>query len=371
MTTILTLNKRMGISGLKRLLNAHCIEITRTIENVTDEQRDVSIVNDNSRAFEVVHLSVFSGLTIGIDISTYLYKYICNGNSLYRSISKQVNTLHSNGIVPLYVFDGTPPIDKKNTIMERTERHESSIINYKTVLDQQKLIYGEGLTEEQLLNISIELREAKRHIQVKPTKENIANVKEMLTFLGVRWMVANTESDILLSQLFKSGTINAIMSEDYDTLPFGCNLYIRDYSHDATVTVYRLPVILKLLKLTYEQFVDLCILAGCDYSKTIKKMAIVTAYKKLIELNDIETIVTNTDPENIPSPFNYISARNIFRNAVDTLSSVEQCTSLLETPLQFNETAYNDFMNRNTVIKRSTKRNIDRLSKNRNSIKTD
>jgi flap endonuclease-1 len=351
----------MGVTGLKRLINAQCVEFVRS-----DEQNE-----DATPAFETVSLSVFSGYKVGVDTSTYLYKYKCNGNSLYRSISKQVKTLRSNGIIPLYVFDGIPPTDKIDTIQERTERRVSSQTNYNTILEEQKMIYGDNLSEDELLKLSITLREAKRRIQVRPTKTDIANVKEMLTLLGVRWMNAVTESDILLSQLFKSGTINAIMSDDYDTLPFGCEVYLRDYSHDGTVTLYRLPVILKMLKLTYNQFVDLCILAGCDYCKTIKKMAIVRAYSNLLKYGNIETIIQNTDPDNIPLSFNYVSARNIFINAMDSNTAVEECTALLNTPLQFNETAYNEFMNHNTVVRKSTESNIAKLSKSRNSVKTE
>jgi hypothetical protein len=97
-------------------------------------------------------------------------------------------------------------------------------------------------------------------------------------------------------------------------------------------------------------------------------MAIVRAYSKIKELKDIETIITVTDSSNIPEPFNYVSARNIFINPCDTVDAVEKCRTLLSNTLQFNETAYTEFMNNNIITKQSTESNITKLSNMRKKV---
>ena len=47
------------------------------------------------------------------------------------------------------------------------------------------------------------------------------------------------------------------------------------------VLEFSLDKILAGLDLTYDQFVDVCILAGCDYCETIRGIAATTAYKQV------------------------------------------------------------------------------------------
>jgi len=82
---------------------------------------------------------------------------------------------------------------------------------------------------------------------------------------------------------------------------------------------------LKGLELTYDEFVDLCILCGCDYTDTIDGVGPVTAYKLIKENKTIENVIkaiekSNDDPKKkkkyvIPKEFNYEDARDLFKKA--------------------------------------------------------
>lgn len=71
--------------------------------------------------------------------------------------------------------------------------------------------------------------------------------------------------------------------------------------------------------MSYLQFIDLCILCGCDFTKTtIKTIGIKTALKLIKQHNNIENILEYLKSNNKEVPtideFNYIFARNQFIN---------------------------------------------------------
>lgn len=48
---------------------------------------------------------------------------------------------------------------------------------------------------------------------------------------------------------------------------------------------------LKELDLNYDEFVDLCILCGCDYTDTIEGIGPITAFKMIKEHKTIEGVI--------------------------------------------------------------------------------
>lgn len=49
--------------------------------------------------------------------------------------------------------------------------------------------------------------------------------------------------------------------------------------------------------ITYEQFIDLCILLGCDYCGTIRGIGPKKAFELIKQYDNIETILGNLDPK--------------------------------------------------------------------------
>mmetsp|Transcript_13560 Transcript_13560/g.1210 ORF Transcript_13560/g.1210 Transcript_13560/m.1210 type:complete len:81 (+) Transcript_13560:706-948(+) len=76
--------------------------------------------------------------------------------------------------------------------------------------------------------------------------------------------------------------------------------------------------------MTYEEFVDMCILCGCDYTCTIEGIGPVTAYKLIKEHKNIEKVIEHLKKENesdkkkkkfeIKPEFNYKESRELFYN---------------------------------------------------------
>lgn len=86
-----------------------------------------------------------------------------------------------------------------------------------------------------------------------------------------------------------------------------------------------LEKVLSCLDLSYEEFVDLCIICGSDYTSTITGIGAIKAYKFIHENRTIEKVLKAIDREIfsskgkkvkyiIPGEFPYQEARDLFMN---------------------------------------------------------
>ena len=77
-----------------------------------------------------------------------------------------------------------------------------------------------------------------------------------------------------------------------DKLCFSCPILIRDlYNKDDNVIQIELDLLLKGLNLNMDEFIDLCILCGCDYSSLIEGIGKINAYKLIKEHKNIENVL--------------------------------------------------------------------------------
>ncbi|XP_059827548.1 probable flap endonuclease 1 homolog isoform X2 [Hypanus sabinus] len=157
--------------------------------------------------------------------------------------------------------------------------------------------------------------------KVAETAEPVARTgrrdcQRLLTLLGVPYIEAPAEAEATCAALVKSGKVHCTATEDMDALPFGCTRLVRNVSakKDARVEEFSLPDILKALNLTQEQFVDLCILMGCDYCEKIRGVGLKRALPLIQTHKSIEGIVQNLDARRFPAPedWPYQEARTLF-----------------------------------------------------------
>ena len=79
----------MGIKNLNRFLKDNC----------------------SKQAIRKIKLENLRGKVIAVDASIYMYRYQTD-NALIEQMYMLLSTLLSNGIIPLFIFDGKPPDDK-------------------------------------------------------------------------------------------------------------------------------------------------------------------------------------------------------------------------------------------------------------------
>ena len=114
-------------------------------------------------------------------------------------------------------------------------------------------------------------------------------------------------------------------TEDMDALTFGTRYLLRGFnSKKEPICQIDLKQVLEGFEMTQAEFIDLCVLCGCDYTHSIGGMGPVTAFKMLKENGDIEGVLKkvqelNEDPDKkkkfmIPDNFLYEESRELFVN---------------------------------------------------------
>jgi flap endonuclease-1 len=315
----------MGIKNLKVILNQNC-----------------------KNAINVRKLNVYSGMTVAIDLSIFLYKYLYNNNDHIEGLTRLILRLLKSQITPLFVFDGAPPEEKNITLLDRKEKKE--ILNIKKIVvescidinkdnfdsfkeDLQNIINATKTKVESFQMDENEMKDlfdkSKEELEqeVDKIKRKIIYVnsyhtdssKELFDFFGVRYIHENCEAEALMSVLCKNGIVQACISEDMDTLPCGTSLLLKNFSADkGFVEELCLEGILASLELTHDEFIDVCILCGCDYTQKINLLGPVNALKIIKKYKNIEAFLQDNTKYIIPEHFlnNYQRARYLFNNPV-------------------------------------------------------
>ena len=112
--------------------------------------------------------------------------------------------------------------------------------------------------------------------------------------------------------------VYAVLTEDMDILTFGSPIIIRNFisNHKNPIQI-TLNTILNKLNLSYNQFIELCILFGCDYCYHIKNIKPNDIYNIYIKTKSIEKTLDELKNMgyNIGDNYDYTNAIQYFINA--------------------------------------------------------
>lgn len=118
------------------------------------------------------------------------------------------------------------------------------------------------------------------------TSEIVSQVKTLLNFMGVAWIVApeGYESEHLGAHLTKIKFIDAFFTTDVDALTFGAeNVLVRKKVPNEKKYVmkrYNLAKILKDYNLDMDTFIHLCVVLGTDFASKTPRIGSKTILKK-------------------------------------------------------------------------------------------
>jgi flap endonuclease-1 len=83
-----------------------------------------------------------------------------------------------------------------------------------------------------------------------------------------------------------------------DCLTFGAKIMLKNFnSKGEPITQIFLEDLLKELELNLDEFIDLCIMCGCDYCDSIDGVGPMTAYKLIKEHRSIDKVVAALEEE--------------------------------------------------------------------------
>ncbi|ETV92573.1 hypothetical protein H310_13233 [Aphanomyces invadans] len=248
-----------------------------------------------------LQMSALSGRSVAIDASMALYQFLVavrsNGEhggaaqmltndagevtSHIQGMFNRTIRLMENGLKPVYVFDGKPPVLKGGELAKRTERRQIAQESLKTATE-------EGNVED--------IEKFNKRL-VRATPQHNDDCKELLTLMGVPFVNAPCEAEATCAALAKHHKVFASGTEDMDVMTFGTPVLFRRLTIAASrklpILEIKLDKVLEELDLTYDQFVDLCILCGCDYCDTIRGVGPKKALSAIKEHKTIETYVAH------------------------------------------------------------------------------
>eukprot|EP00127_Corallochytrium_limacisporum_P002659 Clim_evm95s134 gene=Clim_evmTU95s134 len=259
----------------------------------------------------------FFGRKVAIDASMSIYQFLIavrsDGNVLTNDAGETTSHLMGmfyrtirmveNGIKPFYVFDGSPPRLKSGELAKRSARRNEA---------------KEKLNEAREAGTAEDVEKFQRRL-VRATKEHSTECQELLKLMGIPFMVAPCEAEAQCAVLAKEGKVFATGSEDMDALTFGTSVLLRHltFSEQRKMPIkeFKLDVALRELDMDMDQFVDLCILLGCDYCDTIKGIGPHRALNMLREHKSLDKVLANLDTNKykIPEDYPYDEARRLFK----------------------------------------------------------
>ncbi|KIJ64653.1 hypothetical protein HYDPIDRAFT_175575 [Hydnomerulius pinastri MD-312] len=261
----------MGIKGLTALLSEHA-----------------------PKAIVEHDIKTLFGRKVAIDASMSIYQFLIavrqkDGEMLTNDAGETTSHLMGffyrtiriveNGIKPAYVFDGRPPELKSGVLSKRFEKREEA--------------KAEG--EEAKETGTVEDLDKFSRRQVKVTREHNEECQRLLRLMGIPVVVAPSEAEAQCAELARGGKVYAAGSEDMDTLTFAAPILYRHLTFSeakkAPISEIVLEKALEGLEMDMSQFIDLCILLGCDYLEPIKGIGPKSALKLVREHGGLEGVV--------------------------------------------------------------------------------
>uniref|UniRef100_H3CB72 Flap endonuclease 1 n=1 Tax=Tetraodon nigroviridis TaxID=99883 RepID=H3CB72_TETNG len=242
---------------------------------------------------------------IAIDASMCIYQFLIavrqDGNVLQNEDGETTSHLMGmfyrtirmleHGIKPVYVFDGKPPQLKSSEVREVV----SLLIRLQIISAICTLLSNNLLTTTYLSTMLVIILSA-----------HLLNCSACLQIFDVAYIhkIAITCITCISIVLY--------ISLRKDQFLYGQLLHMKK----LPIQEFHFSRILQEIGLTNEQFIDLCILLGCDYCGTIKGIGPKRAIDLIKQHGCIEEILENIDSNKHPSPEDWLykEARGLFLN---------------------------------------------------------
>lgn len=263
---------------------------------------------------EKIELQDISGWTLAVDAYNTLYQFLAiirgpSGEHLKDSRGRVTShisglfyrnvNLMELGIKLVYVFDGKPPELKTEEIERRSEQRREAKDQYLRALQA-----GEMAQARKYAEASTVLR-----------RDMVADAKQLLEAMGIPYVDAPSEGEAQASVMAAEGSVNAVASQDHDSLIFGAPILVRNVtisgkrrlpSKGIMINVQperiTLKDVLSATSLTREQLVDFAILLGTDFNPDgfegvgpVRALKYLKKYGALQEITELKDDLSGVD----------------------------------------------------------------------------
>jgi 5'-3' exonuclease len=222
--------------------------------------------DEAQQCIKFISLAELSGKKIAVDISIYMYKY-ASESSLLENMYLMLAIFRHYNIIPVFIFDGKPPPEKKELLLKRKESKQEAEKEYNKLKSQLETNVVDNIEKQEIISSMDTLK--KNFVYI--SKNDIDNVKDLIRAYGGSYYDAPGEADELCALLAIKHKVWACLSEDMDMFVYGCSRVIRYLSLlNKTAVLYDTKGILDSLGVTQKELREICVISGTDYNYTHK-----------------------------------------------------------------------------------------------------
>ncbi len=244
-----------------------------------------------------------TGKVLAFDANNMLYQFLAlirtSKGELFKDSQGRV-TSHLNGLIfrltkfldynikPVLVFDGPPLKLKMETLKKRRKQREKA--------EKEWL---EALKEEDYF------KAWSKAVQTSTlTKQMVKETKELLTYMGIPFVQAPSDAEAQAAYMASRKQVYASCSRDYDSILFGSPRLLRYLTftgkkylrtkkswYRLTPEKIELKKILKELKITRQQLVDIALLVGTDFNEGVRRIGPKKAYLLVKKYGGIKELI--------------------------------------------------------------------------------
>jgi flap endonuclease-1 len=352
--------------------------------------------SENCAGIKEIPKSPLKYKVLAIDASILLYQYVIqirtqtggfmqnltnasgkNTSHIYGFFTKTISFLES-GIRPVYVFDGAPPELKNHELSKRSTRKKEAQEALKeahaALKEAQEALEDIENMEapESTANID-EINKLSKYVTI--TREHVADIKRLLDLMGITYIDAPCEAEAQCVYLNYYKLVDAVYTEDMDSLALGRPglVIVRGLNNSKMKQALEINLnkVLESLQLTREQFIDFCILCGCDYCPTISGIGPKRAYSLIKTHKTIDALIVHLEAENakkqkhvIPDNFmnSYKEVQKLFLEP-KVLTS-DECKVIISEKKKIDRDGLMNFLvTENSFDKERVATNISRIEK--------
>lgn len=241
-----------------------------------------------------VHIKEFKGQRAAIDSYCWLHQGVYgmahelkdNLQGVEYLVEYCINKLKlllDYNIKPIFVFDGAEHPMKLKT-EEKREKNRNRIMGEAKKLEEE----GKVIEAMKKYNESVNITPKHAYALILALKK-----------LEIEYIVAPYEADAQLAYLSLAGIVDFIITEDSDLLPFGASTVFMKMDKNGKGFRIDLADLKKVEEINMQSFdhtnfLEACILAGCDYLPSVKGIGVSKAFKLITNSGgDVKLAVQN------------------------------------------------------------------------------
>jgi len=286
--------------------------------------------------FHPVHISTYRGKKVAVDVSGFIYKYkIRNPDKWMDFFVYLILTFRKNLVEPIFIFDGDAPAEKDDEKNRRSDSRAKSVTRIEKLRWDIDEYQSTGLAAPTLeaemiklldpkditplgIPINIDILEERyntlnRQI-VKWTESEIDQLTLLFEKAGTRSIISPVEAETYCASLCRDGRVDAVVSNDSDVHVCGAEKLLYEIDgYSGWCTEFTHSEVLEGLKLTHDEFVDFCIMTGCDYNSNMPGIGIMTSFDLIQQYHRIEHL----PPSFNTSILRHIRCRQIFSMQIE------------------------------------------------------